>query len=157
MKTIPISVSGTFFFWAGFVCSISFLEAWLKFRAPGVTLETGLSIGKLIFTALNRMEWVFVLILVIMNLPRVKQLPARFNILAGCVLFFLVVQTFFLLPALNQRAEMIIAGLEPDSSPVHILFGMAEILKVLTLVYLGWFSVKLAGNSHSVYDHTPDV
>lgn len=155
MKTTPIPISGTFFFWAGFVCSISFMEAWLKFRAPGVTLETGLSIGKLIFTALNRMEWVFVLILMIMTLPRIKQLPARFNIMGGCVLFFLVVQTFFLLPALNQRAEMIIAGIEPESSPVHILFGIFEILKVLTLLYLGWYAMKLSGNRSRVNDNMP--
>ena len=144
MKTTPVPLSGIFFFWAGFVCSISFLEAWLKFQAPGVTLEVGLSIGKLIFTALNRMEWVFVLILMLWTLPRVKRLPARFNTLTGTVVFILVVQTFFLLPALNQRADMIIAGTEPGESPVHLLFGIAEVSKVLFLLYLGWLSARLS-------------
>jgi uncharacterized membrane protein (DUF485 family) len=33
----------------GFVGAISFMEAWIKFRAPGVTLSIGLGIGKLVF------------------------------------------------------------------------------------------------------------
>lgn len=41
------------FLWLGFVCAISFMEAWLKFRAPHVTLVIGLSIGRLIFSALK--------------------------------------------------------------------------------------------------------
>lgn len=46
------------FVWVGFVCAISFMEAWLKFRAEGVTLPIGLGIGRLVFQALNRVEWV---------------------------------------------------------------------------------------------------
>ena len=144
MKTAPISVSGTFFFWGGFVSSISFMEAWLKFRAPGVSLETGLSIGKLIFTGLNRMEWVFVLLLTLLLAPRIKKLPSKYNLLLGGIILILVVQTFIFLPALNARAEMIIAGLEPEGSPFHLLFGIAEIIKVLMLLYMGWYSIKLS-------------
>lgn len=40
--------------WIGFVCAISFLEAWLQFQTPGVTLPIGLGIGKLVFGALNK-------------------------------------------------------------------------------------------------------
>ena len=32
----PLAV-GASFVWLGFVGAISFMEAWLKFRAPGVT------------------------------------------------------------------------------------------------------------------------
>jgi len=38
------------------VLAVSFLEAPLKFRAPGVTLPIGLAIGRLVFRALNRAE-----------------------------------------------------------------------------------------------------
>ena len=37
------------YLWIGFVCAISFMEAWLKFRAPGVNLQIGLGIGRLNF------------------------------------------------------------------------------------------------------------
>ena len=44
------------FVWLGMVLAISFLEAPLKFRAPGVTLQIGLGIGRLVFGALNAVE-----------------------------------------------------------------------------------------------------
>ena len=37
------------FVWLGLVLAISFLEAPLKFRAPGVTLQIGVGIGRLVF------------------------------------------------------------------------------------------------------------
>ncbi len=124
------------------------MEAWLKFQAPGVTLQVGLSIGKLIFTALNRMEWVFVFILLIWTVPRYKKLPAKFILISGIVLFILLIQTFLLLPELNQRAEMIIAGIEPGESSVHLLFGIAEVSKVLLLLWMGFYSGRLFQYNH---------
>ena len=47
------------FVWAGFIGAISFMEAWLKFTAAGVTLATGLSIGKVVFDTLNKVEILF--------------------------------------------------------------------------------------------------
>ena len=44
----PLALAGVFL-WIGFVSAISFMEAWLKFRAPGVTLTLGLGIGRLVF------------------------------------------------------------------------------------------------------------
>ena len=47
------------FVWLGMVLAISFLEAPLKFRAPGITIALGLGIGRLVFRALNvsRSRW----------------------------------------------------------------------------------------------------
>ena len=44
------------FVWLGMVLAISCLEAPLKFRAPDVTLQIGLGIGRLVFRALNTVE-----------------------------------------------------------------------------------------------------
>jgi len=38
------------------VVAISFIETPLKFRAPGVTLQIGLGIGRLVFRVLNVCE-----------------------------------------------------------------------------------------------------
>jgi hypothetical protein len=46
------------FLWLGMIASISFVEAPLKFRAPGVTVEIGVGIGHLVFTAINKIEWI---------------------------------------------------------------------------------------------------
>lgn len=58
--TVPrlhLAASALIFFWCGCVTAISFLEAWLKFRAPGVTVPIGLGVGRLVFAALNKLEW----------------------------------------------------------------------------------------------------
>ena len=63
------------FFWAGSVFSISFMESWLKFRAEGVTLPIGLSIGRKVFKALNRMEWVFLFLFTVSIFSEFKFMP----------------------------------------------------------------------------------
>ncbi|WP_407690773.1 hypothetical protein [Saccharothrix syringae] len=42
--------------WLGMAPAISFPEAPLKFRAPGVTVAIGLGIGRIVFRALNVVE-----------------------------------------------------------------------------------------------------
>ncbi len=69
------------FMWMGFICAISFMEAWLKFRAPGVTVPIGLGIGKLVFGALNRVEWVFAL--VILSIWLLGRYPFRIPLSSG--------------------------------------------------------------------------
>ena len=64
MNEYFFAISGTFL-WIGFVCAISFMEAWLKFRAPGITRPLGLGIGRLVFKALNKVEWFFAFVLVV--------------------------------------------------------------------------------------------
>ncbi|MEO6792530.1 MAG: hypothetical protein ABI253_05440 [Mycobacterium sp.] len=53
------------FAWVGMVLAISFLEAPLKFRAPGITLQVGLGIGRLVFRALNAVEIVLAAVVVL--------------------------------------------------------------------------------------------
>ena len=53
------------FTWLGLVLGISFLEAPLKFRAPGLTVEVGVGIGRLVFRALNAVEGVAAVVLLI--------------------------------------------------------------------------------------------
>jgi hypothetical protein len=47
------------------VLAISFLEAPLKFPAPGVTLHVGLGIGRPVFHALNSAEVLLAVVIVI--------------------------------------------------------------------------------------------
>ncbi|MGQ8336295.1 hypothetical protein ACUNWD_07055 [Sunxiuqinia sp. A32] len=137
-------------FWAGFVSSISFLEAWLKFRADGVTREIGLSIGSLVFTVLNRIElavlsigWGFFYLLYRRNLLKRPALIRLF----GLITIILMSQTFWLLPQLLQRAEQIIAGYEPADSPVHLIFILFEAVKLILLITL---SIKVLNSSEKV-------
>ena len=124
------------FLWIGFVGAISFMEAWLKFRAPGVTLPIGLSIGSLVFNALNKVEWVFALLLaldLLLSKNRKRLIPALFAV----VLVILLVQTFWLLPALDARIALYAEGAEVQRSPLHIYYIVAELIKVATLLSAG--------------------
>ena len=56
MNPAPAVAAALVFVWLGLVPGISFLEAPLKFRAPGVTTRIGLGIGRLVFRALNAAE-----------------------------------------------------------------------------------------------------
>lgn len=45
MTRIDVAVAALAAFWLGLVVAISFIEAPLKFRAPGVTVQIGLGIN----------------------------------------------------------------------------------------------------------------
>lgn len=123
--------------WAGFVSSISFMEAWVKFRADGVTLPVGLSIGVKVFTALNRMEWVFLALYITTSFVG-RSCSKIFRTITAIVMIILAIQTFWLLPDLSDRAVQIIAGGQPPGSYTHILFGIVEVIKVVTLAAGSW-------------------
>lgn len=132
----PLIVISTFL-WIGFVCAISFMEAWLKFRAHGVTLPIGLSIGRLVFNALNKIEWVFALVIVL-NYLLTKQYEWNYNQIALIVpLVILILQTYWLLPALDARAELHIQGKEVLRSNIHFYYVSAEIIKIISLIIYG--------------------
>ncbi len=125
------------FTWIGFVCAISFLEAWLKFRAPGVTLAIGLGIGRLVFNVLNKVEWVFALVIAITALLSNAPVISWQNGLFAIVLVTLIVQTTWLLPGLDARAELHIAGMPVAPSNLHFYFIAAELIKTISLLVFG--------------------
>ena len=80
------------FVWLGMVLAISFLEAPLKFRAPGVTLQIGLGIGRLVFRALNSVEVLLAVgILIALALDRA---PAGVIVVSAVAFASLVAQLF---------------------------------------------------------------
>ncbi len=124
------------FIWAGFILSISFFESWVKFRAEGVPIPAALSIGRLIFTVLNRIEWIFSACLLVLFLF-VK--PIGSLVVAGfvVVLLMLTVQTFSLLPALDKRAKKRISEETLPASNLHLYFVAGEFVKLTALIICG--------------------
>lgn len=120
--------------WIGFVSAISFMEAWLKFRAPGITLQMGLGIGKLVFRALNKVEIFLALIIGVTSFllqHSWDELQYVFYFIAISILFL---QTFWLLPALDIRIKAHIENKPLPKSNYHIIFVVAELIKVFTLI-----------------------
>lgn len=133
---MPIALIATFL-WIGFVCAISFMEAWLKFRASGVTLPIGLGIGRLVFNALNKVEWVFAITIIGNIVFSKSQLLSFQNLLYVFPLLLLIVQTLRILPMLDARAELHIQNQIVPPSNLHFYYVGMEAVKVICLTIFG--------------------
>lgn len=133
---MPIALIATFL-WIGFVCAISFMEAWLKFRASGVTLPIGLGIGRLVFNALNKVEWVFAITIIGNIVFSKSQLLSFQNLLYVFPLLLLIVQTVRILPMLDARAELHIQNQIVPPSNLHFYYVGMEAVKVICLTIFG--------------------
>lgn len=125
------------FIWVGFVCAISFMEAWLKFRAPGINLPLGLGIGRLVFSALNKVEWVLAIATLFNYLLNRERDFHWAYFLFFLVIIILILQTFYFLPALDARAELYIQGKDVPPSNLHFVYVFIEAIKVISLIILG--------------------
>ncbi|MBS1764097.1 MAG: hypothetical protein JSS90_03905 [Bacteroidetes bacterium] len=125
------------FVWIGFVSAISFMESWLKFLAPGITIPLGLGIGKLVFGALNKVEWLLLLFILISLLTAHENIFNSNYLTLLIPVFIVIVQTFWLLPALDARAQLQISGATVPPSYLHIYFAGAEVIKATCLFIFG--------------------
>ncbi|MCE0766449.1 hypothetical protein LWC35_26610 [Pseudonocardia kujensis] len=117
------------------VLALSFLEAPLKFRAPGITVPLGLGIGRLVFRALNVVEVVLVVGVGVALLAGTRTAATGWT--AAAVAFLLAVQLAAVRPALNARTRRVLAGDPHIGSRAHLAYIALELLKVAGLVVLG--------------------
>ncbi|WP_112470381.1 hypothetical protein [Streptomyces triticisoli] len=127
--------SAVTFVWLGMVLAISFLEAPLKFRAPGVTIPIGLGIGRLVFRALNLVETVLAVVVIVA--VAVGAAPASVIGLTAAVAAVLLAQLAFVRPRLNRRSDRVLAGEEGPRSRGHLAYVALELAKVGVLIALG--------------------
>jgi hypothetical protein len=135
-QQLPVIRGIAAIFWLGFFMAISFMEAPLKFTAPGISIAQGLQIGRLVFGVLNKCEWVLLLIVLctcLFNLPRALVM---FCVFVVCVI--LLAETFWLLPVLDARAIQYIGGHQQQDTDMHWWYIIFEILKVPALFIIGW-------------------
>lgn len=128
------------FVWLGMVLAISFLEAPLKFRAPGVTLAVGVGIGRVVFRVLNTCEVVLAVIVAAALLTSAP--PAAALAAAGVAGAVLAAQLVLVRPALARRSDAVLAGSGgPESggprSRAHVGYVVLEGLKVVALLAAG--------------------
>jgi hypothetical protein len=118
--------------WLGMVAAISFLEAPLKFRAPGITTELGLGIGRLVFGALNIAEAVLAVVVALGLLGGVRSAGALW--LAAAVVL-LAVQLLAVRPMLRRRSARVLAGEGGQvRSRAHWVYVGLEGVKVVCLI-----------------------
>ena len=121
--------------WTGMVAGISFLEAPVKFRAPSLTREVGLDVGRHVFGALGRVEigWAF-LTAVLAALAGAG--PAWHWSMLMLVWTLVGSQRLWLWPVLREQTERIIAGEDVPATYHHVAYIGSECIKVLLLVGL---------------------
>lgn len=122
--------------WLGMILGISFLEAPVKFMAPSVTLEIGLDIGRHVFGVFNKVECALAIALAIL-VVMIRQRD-RWVILPAVVWLSVALQTFWLLPLLDDRVGLILQGQTPAPSSPHSLYVVLEVLKVAALAVYGF-------------------
>ncbi|PJJ59885.1 hypothetical protein [Hymenobacter chitinivorans] len=130
------------FVWAGMVAGISFLEAPLKFTAPNITVPLGLGIGRIVFAALNKVE--LLLAAVAVGSALVLRVPAHLATTLGLLSGVLLLQTFWLLPALDARALALLAGHPAPPSSLHLVYIGLDVVKLLTLLLTGSWAFRWA-------------
>ena len=137
-KTALVAVP---FIWFGIIAAISFMEAPLKFQAPGITIPLGLGIGRLVFFALNKMELVLAAVFLFSLLG--NQLVGRTaTTIFVVILAILGIETLWLLPALDARAQEVIAGTADPFSRMHFIYIVLDAVKLILLFVLGTVVVR---------------
>ena len=123
------------FVWLGMVVAISFIEAPLKFRAPDVTLQIGLGIGRLVFRAINGCE---VLLAFGLAVAFVVDPPAVGGVVsAGVAVVTLLAQVLLVRPRLSRRSDAVLAGDDGPRSRAHWVYVGLELVKVAALLIAG--------------------
>ena len=135
MTAAPATATAAVFTWLGMVAAISFLEAPLKFRAPGVTVRIGLGIGRLVFRALNTAEVILAGVLVVAAVS--DPPPPRVAATGAAAVAALAVQLIVVRPRLARRSARVLAGEDVPRSSGHYVYVVLELLKVAALLTTG--------------------
>jgi hypothetical protein len=131
---VAVAVAAVFV-WLGMVLAISFIEAPLKFRAPGVTLPIGLGIGRLVFRALNACE--LGLAAVVVACFAITPPTTVIAVAAAVAVLTLLAQVLAVRPRLSRRSDAVLAGGEGPRSHAHWAYVGLEIVKVIALLIAG--------------------
>lgn len=150
MLTIIRNPAWITFTWLGMVLGVSILSTPIRFTATTITRPIALDVGRVTFAALNKAE--FVALIIVLILLRVSGVARKLWIPVFGLALILIAQSAWLLPELGARTDMIIAGVEPPPSIAHSVYSALEISKLVLLSYTGFQSLQLlyqGGNGRS--------
>ena len=135
MDAAAAVVVAAVFVWLGMVLAISFIETPLKFRAPGVTLQIGLGVGRLVFRALNACE--LGLAAVVAACFAITPPPTVVAVAAAVAVITLLAQVLVVRPRLVRRSDAVLAGGDGPRSHAHWAYVGLEMVKVIALLVAG--------------------
>lgn len=128
---------------------ISMIETPVRFSTESITREVALDVGRLVFAALNKAELVALVILLV--IVRVSGNAARWWAFCAVLALIVIAQSVWLTPELADRAQIIIDGGTPPESYAHAIYSSLELIKIGTLLWLGFQSLgeRSVGSSGS--------
>ena len=134
------------FTWLGMTAGVALLATPVRFTANTITRPVALDVGRVVFAALNKAEFVaLILVLIIVRVSgRAKELWIPVLLLA----LILIMQASWLIPELSARTELVIAGSEPPSSIAHAAYSTLELIKLILLAFVGFRSMQLLMESN---------
>ena len=131
------------FAWFGMTAGISMLATPVRFTAETITRPVALDVGRVVFAALNKAEFVALIILLV--IVRVSAGAKKSWMFAFALALILLTQGAWLIPELSARTDMIIAGSEPPPSVAHGVYSTLELIKLGLLAWLGFRSIAMTG------------
>lgn len=117
--------------WLGLLLGVAFLATPAKFLAPSLPLPAALDVGRHTFAIFNKVEWLLAVVLLLLALA-----PPRMGLHVGAALtaaLIVAVETVWLLPLLDQRVSLVIAGQPPPPSDYHNLYIGLDVAKLVAL------------------------
>lgn len=118
--------------WAGAIIGVSFIATPVKFQAPSLTIPVGLEVGRYTFRLFARVELVFLIALII---TAFVARPRRITVVAlAIVAGAILVERYWLLPALDARVSQILAGGPISFSSSHWVYAALEAVKAALLI-----------------------
>lgn len=126
---------------------VAFLATPAKFLVDSLTLTTALEIGRRTFGIYNGVELALVFGLLVM--AAASRWRGRWCLALSAPVAVVLAQTVWLIPALDARVSLILAGQTPAASSLHQIYIAAEGLKVLWLGVLGFGGVLAPRPAHA--------
>jgi hypothetical protein len=123
------------FIWVGMTVGISMIATPVRFTAMSITRPVALDVGRVVFAALNKAEFLALVLLLVI----VRTSGRSRELWSWCSVLILIVlaQGAWLIPELAARTDIILAGGEPPPSYSHAIYSTLELVKIGLLLFLG--------------------
>ncbi len=147
--------------WAGLSVGVAFLATPAKFLAPSLSLPVALEIGQQTFRVYSGAQFALIGLLLVLGVwSRARGSWYLGLSVPGAIV---MMQVFWLTPALDLRVAAVQAGLSPlPQSNLHMTYIVAEVIKVAWLLAIGlgesflWTRELVAGPDDLADERVPN-
>jgi hypothetical protein len=137
--------------WVGFLLAISFMEAWVKFKAPLLLRHIAVDVGRHIFEALNVVEFILMFTLWCLRCNRTVVFSTILAVCTAILCFEILIVTpiltnlakFRIIQAMGEdekhhtvisQLKQEVFGLTPAKPYWHFIYILLECIKVICLL-----------------------